>query len=420
MKWRIPQKLTVASMFVVLVALLTGSVGLWQVLAVGKTTAQVREIEHQRALALESLSLGYKLIAALDRLLLAEKVDLVRADVMPALDALGHSLASFQASDINWQAGKLLPEMQGTHDELSEAVDEVARLADEGQWAEMTVVMEGQVWPAQERLKLYIDRLLDSVNQRVEDVSLQADRAVRRSAILLAGLLVVTTGMAIAWRQVVFQRVVQSIALLRQGVARISGGDLAYELEIHTGDEIEELANEFNEMARGLQASQDRLEQWGHDLEISVADRTRELQKALEEQQRLSAAIQEMSTPVVPVHFGVIVMPLVGAIDAARAHQIVAGLLEGVENHNAQVAIVDVTGVPMMSSEVVSYLMQAGQAVRLLGAQVVLVGITPEVAKTIIELGVDLADGLVTRSDLQAGIEYALETMGLYVTGNGA
>jgi rsbT co-antagonist protein RsbR len=98
----------------------------------------------------------------------------------------------------------------------------------------------------------------------------------------------------------------------------------------------------------------------------------------------------------------------------------VSGLLKGVEGHNAQVAIVDVTGIPVMSSDVVSYLMQAAQAVRLLGAQVVLVGITPEVAKTIVELGIDLADGLVTRSDLQAGIEYALGTMGLYVTGNGA
>ncbi|OQY26056.1 MAG: anti-anti-sigma factor, partial [Anaerolineaceae bacterium 4572_32.1] len=78
------------------------------------------------------------------------------------------------------------------------------------------------------------------------------------------------------------------------------------------------------------------------------------------------------------------------------------------------------TGIPVMSDEVVSYLMQAAQAVRLLGAQVVLVGITPEVAKTIIDLGVDLAAGLVTRSDLQAGIEYALGTMSLHVTTNGA
>jgi len=191
-------------------------------------------------------------------------------------------------------------------------------------------------------------------------------------------------------------------------------------LEIRTGDEIEELADEFNDMAHSLQVSQARLEMWGHELEKSVVERTRELQEALEEQRRLSTAIREMSTPVVPVHSGVIVMPLVGVIDAARAQQIVAGLLEGVENQNARVAIIDVTGIPVIRDAVVCYLMQAAQAVRLLGAQVVLVGITPEVAKTIIDLGVDLAAGLVTRSDLQAGIEYALGTMSLHVTTNGA
>lgn len=420
MKWRIVHKLTIASVLMILLTLLAGGVGLWQVLAVGQTMAKVREVDQQQAEALELLALGHELVAALDHLLLTQEADLVRAKVMPALDDLGRHLVSLQAADTDRQAAGLLGEIQSTHDELSEAVDEVAILAGESRWAEMTIVMEGQVRPAQERLNLYIGWLVHSINRRADNVSLQADLAARRAAILLTGLLILTTGIAVGWRQIVFRQVGQSIALLRQGVARISGGELEHELDIRTGDEIEELADEFNEMARSLQESQTRLEQWARDLEASVAERTRELQAALEEQRRLSTAIQEMSTPVVPVHSRVIVMPLVGAIDAVRAHQIVSGLLEGVENHAAQVAIVDVTGIPVMSSEVVSYLMQAAQAARLLGAQVVLVGITPEVAKTIIELGVDLAAGIVTRSDLQAGIEYALWTMGLHVTGNGA
>ncbi len=427
MKWRIVHKLTITSMFMILLTLLTGSVGLWQVLAVGQVMTQMREVDQQRTQALESLALGYELVASLDYLLLMEETDFIRPEVMSALDALDRHLTSLQASlGTDRGAGERLHEILEAHDALSEAVNQVAFLADEGQWGGDDVappwrgIMEDQVRPAQEGLSLHIRRLVQDVDLRAENVSYQSDLSARRAVVLLGGLLILTTGIATSWRQLVFRPISQSIALLRQGVARISGGDLDYELEIRTGDEIEELANQVNEMAHSLQASQARLEQWGHELEASVAARTRELQEALEEQRRLSAAIQEMSTPVVPVHFGVIVMPLVGVVDAARAHQIVSGLLKGVESHNAQVAIVDVTGIPVMGSDVVSYLMQAAQAVRLLGAQVVLVGITPEVAKTIVELGIDLADGLVTRSDLQAGIEYALGSMGLYVTGNGA
>jgi anti-anti-sigma factor len=421
MKWRIVHKLTIASIFMILLTLLTGGVGLWQVLAVGQAMAQMREIDQQRTQALELLALGYDLVASMNYLLLMEETDFIRPEVMSALDALDRHLTSLQASlGTDQETGELLHEIQKAHDALSEAVNQVAFLTDEDQWDGMMAIIEDQMRPAQEGLSLHIRRLVQDANFRAEDVSYQSDLSARRAVVLLGGLLILTTGVATSWHQLVFRPISQSIALLRQGVARISGGDLDYELETHTGDEIEDLADQVNEMARSLQASQTRLEQWGHDLETSVAERTRELQEALEEQRRLSVAIQEMSTPVVPVHFGVIVMPLVGVIDAARAHQIVSGLLRGVESHNAQVAIVDVTGIPVMSSDVVSYLMQAAQAVRLLGAQVVLVGITPEVAKTIVELGIDLADGLVTRSDLQAGIEYALGTMGLYVTGNGA
>lgn len=421
MKWRIVHKLTIASIFMILLTLLTGGVGLWQVLAVGQAMTQMREIDQQRTQALELLASGYDLVASMNYLLLMEETDFIRPEVMSALDALDRHLTSLQASlGTDQETGELLHEIQKAHDALSEAVNQVAFLADEGQWDGMMAITEDQVRPAQKELSLRIRRLVQDANLRAEDVSYQSDLSARRAVVLLGGLLILTTGVATSWHQLVFRPISQSIALLRQGVARISGGDLDHGLEIHTGDEIEELADQVNEMARSLQASQARLEQWGHDLEASVAERTRELQEALEEQRRLSVAIQEMSTPVVPVHSGVIVMPLVGVIDAARAHQIVSGLLKGVESHNAQVAIVDVTGIPVMSSDVVSYLMQAAQAVRLLGAQVVLVGITPEVAKTIVELGIDLADGLVTRSDLQAGIEYALGTMGLYVTGNGA
>jgi len=148
-------------------------------------------------------------------------------------------------------------------------------------------------------------------------------------------------------------------------------------------------------------------------LEERVAGRTRELgemveaqQQLLKTQERLLDTIRRMSTPVVPVMAGVIVLPLVGSIDSQRAGEVVEALLAGIEAHRARVALVDITGVPVVDTAVAQLILQAATAARLLGTQVVLVGIRPEVAQTVVGLGIDLSE-LVTRADLQSGVEYA-------------
>ncbi len=132
-------------------------------------------------------------------------------------------------------------------------------------------------------------------------------------------------------------------------------------------------------------------------------------------QDELIAAQEEvilsLAIPIVPVLEDIIVMPLVGRIDSQRARQIVDSLLKAIESQEPRVVIIDITGVPEVNTEVANHLLQAVQAVRLLGAQCILVGIGPEVAQTIVELGVDLS-GVITHSDLQGGIEYALRAMG--------
>ena len=132
----------------------------------------------------------------------------------------------------------------------------------------------------------------------------------------------------------------------------------------------------------------------------------------IEEQEQLIAAQQaalvELSTPLIPLADGVIVMPLVGAIDSRRAQQIMETLLEGIGANQAEIAILDITGVRVVDTQVANALIRAAQAAKLLGAQVVLTGISAEVAQTIVHLGADLAS-VVTRSNLQHGIAYALE-----------
>lgn len=150
---------------------------------------------------------------------------------------------------------------------------------------------------------------------------------------------------------------------------------------------------------------------------VEREEKAAEAQRALEEVQhsqmeyeRLLETIRQMATPVVPVYQGVLVMPLVGVIDEARAANIVSGLLAAVEKERARVIILDITGVPVVDTAVAQALLQAARAARLVGAEAVLVGISPQVAETIVSLGVDLAD-LVTKSDLQSGVAYAFQRL---------
>jgi anti-anti-sigma regulatory factor len=118
-------------------------------------------------------------------------------------------------------------------------------------------------------------------------------------------------------------------------------------------------------------------------------------------------ALRELSTPLLAVSDHAVVMPLIGAIDSRRAQQVIETLLEGITTHGATIAILDITGVTVVDTQVANALLRAAQAVRLLGARVVLTGIRPEIAQTLVGLGADLSE-VVTRSSLQSGIAYAI------------
>lgn len=130
------------------------------------------------------------------------------------------------------------------------------------------------------------------------------------------------------------------------------------------------------------------------------------LRENMETIQAQAAALVELSTPLIPLSEHVVVMPLIGAIDSQRAQQATETLLHGIATRRARIAILDITGVPVVDTQVANALVQAAKAVRLLGAQVVLTGIRAEVAQTLVALGTDLS-GVVTCSNLQSGIAYA-------------
>ncbi len=123
-------------------------------------------------------------------------------------------------------------------------------------------------------------------------------------------------------------------------------------------------------------------------------------------------AIQELSSPVIPIMDGVIVMPIIGSIDTTRARDITRALLAGISRHRAQVAILDITGVPVVDSGVADHLNRSIQAARLKGAHTIITGISEAVAETIVDLGIDWR-GIETVRDLQTGLKSALARLGL-------
>ena len=135
----------------------------------------------------------------------------------------------------------------------------------------------------------------------------------------------------------------------------------------------------------------------------AAAEMRRAAERVIEAQQTLLA---ELSTPLIPIKKGIVVMPLIGAMNSERASQMLGALLRGVTSSGARVAIVDVTGVQTVDTHVADTLMRAARSLRLLGAEVIITGIKAGVAQVLVGLGADLGD-VMTRRNLQDGVEYA-------------
>jgi ribose transport system substrate-binding protein len=141
----------------------------------------------------------------------------------------------------------------------------------------------------------------------------------------------------------------------------------------------------------------------------------RDISESNEQQQRLQQQviaaqqqiIQELSSPIIPISDKILVLPLVGSIDTARANRILESMLDAITTRQAEVLIIDITGVPVVDTAVAHHLVQATRAVQLLGARAILVGITPEVAQIVVQLGIDLST-VETKSSLQLGLEFAM------------
>jgi rsbT co-antagonist protein RsbR len=136
-----------------------------------------------------------------------------------------------------------------------------------------------------------------------------------------------------------------------------------------------------------------------------------ERERVIREQQE---AIRVLSTPVLQVRERLLILPIIGVIDPQRARQLTEQLLRGIRTNRAKVVVIDITGVPVMDANVANHLVQTVEATRLLGALVIITGLSPEIAQTLVTIGVDLGK-MNTVGDLQGGIEEAERLLGYKV-----
>jgi rsbT co-antagonist protein RsbR len=251
----------------------------------------------------------------------------------------------------------------------------------------------------------------EHLNEDVVASQQSADAATQLALFSIVGVLAVSGAMILMSMIMLQRKVSRPIREVSLAAAAVTRDDLTQRVTVSSDDEVGTLQRSFNQMVASLQTQRDLLEQRNQEL----ANERAALDQALTDLQQSSAertallenTVDQLSAPILPVQPGVLVMPVIGAVSVQRMQRITEALLGGVEQHRARLVILDVTGVQAIDAQVAQTLVQAAQAVRLLGAQVMMTGIQPQTAQTLVHLGVDLG-GIHTRSSLQAGVAESL------------
>jgi rsbT co-antagonist protein RsbR len=165
---------------------------------------------------------------------------------------------------------------------------------------------------------------------------------------------------------------------------------------------------DFDKLSRVLDAYEPAANRIANTVAVSFV---MERERIIREQQE---AIRELSTPVLPVRERLLILPIIGMVDPLRARQLTEQLLRGIRTNRARVVVMDITGVPAMDATVANHLVQTVEASRLLGAVVIVTGLSPELAQTLVNIGVELSK-MNTVGDLQGGIEEAERQLGYRV-----
>ena len=183
---------------------------------------------------------------------------------------------------------------------------------------------------------------------------------------------------------------------------------------LRKGERVAHLAAELEASHAGLEQQVTERTAALTEQNAQLEEQADEIRKANESIAEQSRAIMEMSIPVIKIWDEIVMIPLIGTIDTARANDMTGRLLESIVEHGARVALLDVTGVPIIDTSVARHLIQAVDSSRILGAEVIVTGFSPDAAQTLAQLGVDFTT-LRTRGNLRAGVEDAYKMVGVTI-----
>lgn len=255
---------------------------------------------------------------------------------------------------------------------------------------------------------------LDHLASATNELERQGEQTQQLTILALIPTLLVTT--IFSW--LLPRTMTKPLLQLVDATKRLNQGNYGVVVSTRDGSEIGQLATSFNQMSTALSHEREQvLRQQGaltkqnQELEHTLA----ELQAATAAREQLAVAVRTLSVPVLPILEQVLLIPLVGEIDTERAQIMLERLLDGITTGRARIAIIDITGVPLVDEGMVDWLMRATSAARLMGARCILVGIGPEVAQALVASGANMAN-LTTRADLRSAVEYAARGNGFMFT----
>jgi anti-anti-sigma factor len=329
-----------------------------------------------------------------------------------ALENLSHAEVTlqFQQAQLDEITGNALGQVLDNAQQVKTTIAEYqTNLAQVREQRETLLNMQG------ERLKAQSDAIARAALERLAAATSDLERQSLQTqqltwlALLLA--LLVTAGFGWLMPRTMTRPLLELVDATR----RLNQGDTDVEVATRDGSEIGELAGAFNQMAEALSQEREEISRQ----QRALSEQNCELEQALAElktsaaaREQLAVAVRTLSVPVVPILRQVILIPLVGEIDAERAEMLLERLLDGITTQQARLAILDITGVPVVDASLVTWLLRAMAAAQLMGARCIMVGISPEVAQALVSSGVDVST-LATRADLRGAVEFAIGNIDL-------
>ncbi len=279
--------------------------------------------------------------------------------------------------------------------------DEIAAGADRPRAEAIAAVGQGK--DRLDLLRRRFETVIATELRRVDQLERDADATATRARIVGAVtflLLLAAIPLALLY---LLRVVVAPVRDVSRAAERLAAGEGDARAPEAGAGEVGALARSFNAMASALEVSRDELEARG----VRLGDTNKQLRQALRDVERSKAqAILELSTPVLQLSRRRLVVPVIGAVDVDRARQFDERLLHEVRARRAKVVVIDVTGVPEIDTPVAAQLQRTFSAIGLLGARVIVTGVSGELAEALVGLGVDFA-GIDSFADLQSGVETA-------------